>query len=230
MTAHRNSRSPAGLASSTPMRAALLLAVLCLLLAAPAAGAAAPKGWLGVHVDGPMVDGRAPASEWDVLAASDAGFVRAAFRWSEIEPARGTYDFAVTDALVAAAAAREIPVVPVVHWTPGWAAARPGDAGSPPRDPADYARLLTTLAGRYGPRGSLWAEQPALRRTPIRAWQVWNEPNITRYWTRQPLALSYVALLRAADDALHAADPRARTVLAGMPNRSFESLWSCYNA
>ena len=65
---------------------------------------------------------------------------------------------------------------------------------------------------------------------PIRAWQVWNEPNLTRYWTRQPFAPSYVRLLRAADRAIKAADPRARTVLAGLPNESFAALRSIYRA
>ena len=66
---------------------------------------------------------------------------------------------------------------------------------------------MTALVARYGPAGTLWAERPDLPRLPIRAWQVWNEPNLTRYWSQQPFARSYVTLLRAAHAAVRAADP-----------------------
>ena len=83
---------------------------------------------------------------------------------------------------------------------------------------------------RYGPQGSLWAERPDLPRVPVRAWQVWNEPNLTRYWSEQPFARSYVRLLRAADAALRAADPGATVVLAGLPNESWTALRRIYEA
>ena len=102
--------------------------------------------------------------------------------------------------------ARGLGVLPVVQGTPDWAALNPGDPASPPRDPADFARVLTMLVTRYGPNGSLWAEHPEVAKQPIRAWQIWNEPNLTRYWNVAPWAPSYVKLLKAADKALKAAD------------------------
>ena len=86
---------------------------------------------------------------------------------------------------------------------------------------------------RYGPQGSLWAEHPEIAARPIRAWQIWNEPNLTRYWTPprgQGFARSYVKLLRAAHRALRAADPGARTILAGLPNESWIALRRIYKA
>jgi hypothetical protein len=86
---------------------------------------------------------------------------------------------------------------------------------------------------RFGPRGSLWAEHPEVAARPIRAWQIWNEPNLTRYWTPprgQGFARSYVKLLRAAHRALRAADPGARTILAGLPNESWIALRQIYKA
>ena len=90
---------------------------------------------------------------------------------------------------------------PVVHGTPAWAALNPGDPASPPKNPDDFARFLTALVARYGPNGSLWAEHPEVARQPIRAWQIWNEPNLTRYWNVAPWAPSYVALLKRAAHA-----------------------------
>ena len=63
-----------------------------------------------------------------------------------------------------AAAARGLGVLPVLQGTPAWAALQPGDPASPPRDPEDFARLLTALVARYGPNGSLWAEHPEASR------------------------------------------------------------------
>jgi hypothetical protein len=117
-----------------------------------------------------------------------------------------------------------------VQSTAGWAARRQGDTTSPPRNQATFRRFLAALVARYGPRGSLWAERPELPRIPIREWQIWNEPNITRYWSTQPFARPFVRLLRTAHRALHAADRGATVVLAGLPNVSWEALRSIYRA
>jgi hypothetical protein len=131
---------------------------------------------------------------------------------------------------VLTAAKRGLGVLPVIQGTPGWAARTPGDPGSPPRDPADFARVLTALVTRYGPNGSFWVEHPEVVKQPIRAWQIWNEPNLTRYWNVAPWAPPYVKLLKAADAALHQADPGATTVLAGLPNESWNALSAIYAA
>jgi len=192
-----------------------------------------PRGWLGVQADGPLTEQPATfAGEWDLMTSSGVENVRVAFSWREMQPvAGGPISFAATDGIVAAAAARRLPVLPVVHRTPTWAAAKPGQgAAAMPRGTAGYTQFLTALVGRYGPSGSLWAEQPALPRMAIRDWQIWNEPNITRYWSEQPFARSYVRLLRAAQRALRAADHGVTVVLAGLPNMSWKALRAIYRA
>jgi len=202
------------------------------LLAAPAHARDVPRGWLGVQADGPLTrPGNALDSEYDRMAAAGAETVRTAFDWRVAQPSPEVTDLSALDAVVAAAAKRRLRVLPVVHRTPGWAAARPADgAASAPAGSEAYARFLTALVGRYGPRGSLWTERPELPRMSIRDWQVWNEPNLTRYWTSQPFARAYVKLLRAARRALRAADPGARVILAGLPNESWTALRSVYRA
>jgi hypothetical protein len=212
-----------------------VLAALCaaLLLAAPAQARIVPRGWLGVQADGPLTEPGNPfESEWSLMAASGVENVRVAFDWRAAQPAEnGPIDFSVTDAVVVSAAARSLPVLPVVHRTPSWAARRPGDgAAAAPRGTAAYTRFLTALVARYGPNGSLWQEQPGLPKVPIRDWQIWNEPNLTRYWTPQPFAKPYVRLLRASRRALRAADPGSRTILAGLPNESWIALRKIYKA
>jgi hypothetical protein len=220
------------------MRRLLAATLLALCLAAPAAGAAerkVPRGWLGVVADGPLTaPGATMDGEWDRLAGSGAESVRTAFYWpSAKREAAAPPDLSAYDAVVLAAARRNVGVLPIVTGTPGWAALTPGDETSPPRDPALYAGFLKTLVARYGPQGSLWAEHPDVRRRPIRDWQIWNEPNLTRYWTPprgQGFARGYVRLLAAADRALAEADPGARAILAGLPNESWTALRRIYRA
>ncbi|HEX8102403.1 MAG TPA: hypothetical protein VF533_07320 [Solirubrobacteraceae bacterium] len=235
----------------TRLVVALALAALAFIAPpASAAGRSVPHGWLGAQADGPMTGAGAAAfdGEWSLMAASGVENVRAAFYWSEAQPyrtldevppdRRGAFrdvagvptDFAASDQVVAAAARRHLGVLPVVQRAPGWAREKPFDIASPPRDPATFAAFMRALVGRYGPQGSFWAERPELPRMVIHSWQIWNEPDLDLYWSRQPFQRSYVKVLRAAHRALHAADGRARTVLAGLPNESFKSLRRIYRA
>ena len=213
--------------------AVVVAALAALLVAAPADARSVPRGWLGVQADGPLTEPGNPfMGEWDLMASSGVETVRVAFDWREAQPAEGgPISFAATDAVVAAAAARRLRVLPVVHRTPDWAAASAGGgAAATPKGTASYTAYLQALVGRYGPSGSLWAEQPGLPRMAIRDWQIWNEPNLTRYWSAQPFAKSYVRLLKASRRALRAADPGSRTILAGLPNESWIALRKVYKA
>jgi hypothetical protein len=207
------------------------LAILLTLAAAAPAAAAVPRDWLGVMVDGPVTaGGEGYAREWRLMARSGVAGARVSFYWSASQPlGPGAVDLAAYDAIVLAAARERITVLPVVFSAPPWARTVPEDPASPPRDPADYANFLTALVERYGPDGTLWAEHPEVKPRPIHAWQLWNEPNLRIYWSQQPFAEDYVALLTAARAALKAADPRARAVLAGLPN-GWDALRQIYRA
>ena len=218
-----------------PARFVLLLLLLLGVTAAPAAAAerSVPRGWLGVVADGALTgtDAARFDPEFDGMAAAGVESVRTAFYWNEAKPAEGQApDFSRYDAVVISSARRRLRVLPIVHRTPGWASRNPANLYSAPRDEAPYAAFLTALVGRYGPNGSLWRERPELPKVPIRDWQIWNEPDLTRYWAEQPFAKDYARLVRAADAALKAADPGSRTILAGFPNESFNSLAKVYAA
>jgi hypothetical protein len=233
-----------------PARRLVAVAAMLAALGAPGAAAAAvPRSFFGVMADGPLLGGAIDlGAQTAAMRAAGVGSVRLAVYWSDAQPyptaaavpadqaARFVdgggvpTDFAAIDAVVAASAAAGLDVLPVVVRTPSWAAADPGHSASPPRSPATYARFLTTLVHRYGPGGSFWAQRPDLVAQPVRRWQVWNEPDIRKYWSRQPFAVSYVRLLRAAHHAIHAADPRALVVLAGLTNRSWIDLRRVYTA
>lgn len=209
-----------------------IAACLAALLGLPAGAAAkVPSGWLGVGIgeDLParpdLLDG-----EFALMAGTGARTARVTFDWNVAQPfADWAPWLGQTDAIVLAAARHGVTVLPTVVGAPGWASDEPPDGTYvlTPRDPEEYAAWLRVLVARYGPAGSLWAEHPDVRPRPIRAWQVWNEPNLTRYW-RGPWADGYVRLLRAAHAAVKAADPGAKVVLAGLPNYSWMALMALY--
>ena len=77
---------------------------------------------------------------------------------------RTEFDFSVTDRWCWPPPSAGSPCCPSSRARRRWAARNPGDPASPPRDPEDFARLLTALVARYGPNGSLWAENPEVVR------------------------------------------------------------------
>ena len=129
------------------------------------------------------------------------------------------------DRFVAEAARRHIQVMATVLDTPCWASNEAAGQCSPPSaqyrgthppsNPQDYAHFLTRLIRHEGRR--------------IRYYEIWNEPNLPRFW-KHPDPVFYTKLLRAAYRAIKAQDPRAQ-VLAGalsgadvnFVNRMYES-------
>jgi len=189
-----------------------------------------PFGFVGVMADGPIaataVD---PATETAAMVTSGVEGMRVVFHWADAQPSRGAAPtFDRFDPLVRNAAVRGITVLPVLTTAPAWAAKYPGDFASPPAGTADYAEFVRAAVQRYGPEGSFWAENTAVPRRPIRAWQIWNEPNLRSSWSDRAWTRPYVALLRAARRAAKGADPNARIVLAGLANFSWRSLAAIY--
>jgi hypothetical protein len=217
---------------------AVLAAAAAALLAPPAGLAAArkvPRGWLGVTF-GPQIAVRHSSVDRELREMRRSGVesVRVAVYWFQLQPyarranvprsLRSSFrrqvgghpiSFRALDALVAAAARYGLPVAPVVLGAPGWATDDPLRPISEPRDPEDYARLMTALVRRYGNTGAFWSSHRAIRRRPVQQWQIWNEVSNSWYWDGT-WADSYPRLLRAAYDAVKQADPRAQVLMSGL--------------
>jgi hypothetical protein len=209
--------------------------LLALAAAAPSAEAAKRKVPVGFHgVDYDREAAWAPAevqgAMWREMARTGVESARVIFDWSEAQKQPlMPVSFHETDPLVANAAARGIELLPVVIYAPPWAREVPGQKASAPSDRAAYGAYLRALVARYGPGGTFWAEHPELSARPIRAWQIWNEPDMEYQWTPQKnWHQEYGALVRAADAALAEADPGARLVLAGLTNFSWRELRTLY--
>ncbi len=148
---------------------------------------------------------RPELAERDLLQVKDMGFgwVKQIFGWRDIETAKGKFDWSKTDHIVYTANRYGgIDLLIRVDHQPDWA--RKGcSLMGPPENMQDFADFLTAVATRYKGR--------------IRAYQIWNEPNLAREWCDQkPSPQQYAQMLKTAYTAIKAADPDAMVISAGM--------------
>jgi hypothetical protein len=223
-----------------------------LLVVAPSSANAkrsVPRGFVGVVGEGPLLDPSMNfGAELDQMVASGVETLRISFPWIHAQPfqdesdvpptERAKYvdvggvptDWSWIDDVVRASAMRGLKIMPVVVEAPAWAAKHPGQFGSPPKNDGAYADFVVALAERYGTKGTFWTQNPDIPKVPLEQWQIWNEPNIKDFWSDQPSAKAYVKLLRSTAPKLRRADPKAKIVLSGLVNRSWEYLQDVYKA
>ena len=144
----------------------------------------------------------------------------------------GSFNWWGPDRQIGALASHGIRAVPVLWGNPGWV------YGSPARPPLDRPRdalawqdLLKAAVARYGPGGTYWTtryrRQYGAHATPlpIVSWQIWNEPNLGKFFAPYPSPTKYAQLLRISHDAIKSVDPKAQIVLAGMPGYGDVTAW-----
>ena len=213
-----------------------------------AATAAVPQGFVGVDTDGPLFGADTPVDfgrQITSMVSNGVESIRVAFSWADAQPYASwsnvpadqkveftdvngrPYDFQNTDMIVGDTARERVSILPTVLYAAPWDARRNPNGVDTPKHVAPYAAFLTALISRYGPHGSFWTANPSIPKTPIRMWQIWNEPDLTYYWT-QPFAPTYVALLKAAHQAIRRADPGAKVVLGALTNVAWQSIGSIY--
>lgn len=197
-------------------------AIVALMLAPPVGAAPVPADFPGVYPSKhDTFDAGRREESMDLQAKVGVGTLRIPFDWSAFERSPGEWDFSTYDPIVADAARRGMRILPILFDPPSFRSSRGTSTTRgmfPPNDFDAMGEFAAQLVRRYGPKGSLWAERPALRRVPIRSWQVWNEPNIPPWWPGRADPEGYTRLLEAVARAIRAADPSAEVVAAGLPN------------
>lgn len=151
----------------------------------------------------------------EMLRAAGVGWVRQQFPWKEIErDAKGDFwdhkwdvdAWANYDNVVELTREHGIDLIARVDTSPAWA--RPGAEArdwhqAPPERFEDYGDFMYTLASRYRGR--------------IRAYQIWNEPNLAIEWGQEaPDPAGYARLLGIAYRRIKEADPDAIVLSAAM--------------
>lgn len=208
-----------------------ILACAFLAGAAPA-GAAVPKDFFGVVTEDVFAgDAGYRNATLTQQSSIGVGLIRQTFHWKQIETSPGVYNFAGYDAYMAATASHGIRVLPILFDPPRFRArvSKRTSATYPPRHYADLGTFGAAVARRYGPGGSFWAQNPGLPRLPITSYQIWNEPNIPAYWPTGPNPKQYASLLKAAAKGIHAADPHAQIVTAGLPDSHLSRPGNVYS-
>lgn len=144
----------------------------------------------------------------DLQLIRDMGFgwVKQGFAWRDIETnVKGEYDWWKPDTIVQQVEDAGLDLIVRLDHQPFWAQADPGVPlnNAPPADLQDFGDFCGALASRYEGR--------------IAAYQIWNEPNLTREWgNEQPDPAAYTELLRACFEAIKEADPAAIVISAGL--------------
>jgi hypothetical protein len=137
---------------------------------------------------------------------ADFYWLRQSFPWDRIEPARGQFEWAAWDQVVAVGTRDGHALIAVLGNSPDWARNAALSPTAPPASPEAFASFVAAFARRYGDQ--------------IDVYQVWDEPNIELGWGGQPpSATAYAGLLQAAYAAIHGADPTATVLAAALaPN------------
>jgi hypothetical protein len=197
-------------------RVAILVALALSALSVPSAAQAAEPG-----LSPDLTWGTSTADQDRTAAAvKDVGsrWVRLNVEWNATETSPDTYDswmLSHYDRGIALARAAGQKVLMLVSQSPAWASGS-SNKQSPPQNPADYADFVRFLAAR-------WAGK-------VDAWEVWNEPNIDRFWPTGPDPAKYTALLKAAYPAIKSADPNAKVVFAGPSTNDYNFIEGAYAA
>jgi hypothetical protein len=210
-------------------------------------GAALPDGEPGARDTPPNVPAgstpgmsvgvvpQAPLGDEDFRTMSEGGIdsVRLVFSWAKVERSPGSYHWAEVDEVVAHASRAGITPLAVLFGTPRWvveesqqrceahacAVLGPVSASATDR----FARFAGAAARRYGPTGSFWFFRPDLPRVPIRAWEIWNEPNSPAFFGPTVDSDGYATLLAEAATRIHAVDSGAQVLVGGLATQRFSA-------
>lgn len=86
----------------------------------------------------------------------------------------------------------------------------------------EYQKYIGLAVDRYGPGGVFWKENPGVPYIPVRAWEVWNEPNfdINNPGGENVSPKLYVQILVRASKTIKKRDPAAIVLFGGLANPS----------
>jgi hypothetical protein len=162
-------------------------------------------------------------SQLAALRATGATLARSDALWEATEPGAPVggvhrYRWRFDDEIAEALASHGLRWLPIVDYSAPWAQSLPGRDHSGPSAPLAYAAYAGALAARYGAGGTFWREHPRLPELPVRALEIWNEPDNPVFWVPQPDPLHYAQLYLLAHAAIHTAVPGAIALIGGLSN------------
>ncbi|MHB1357186.1 MAG: O-antigen ligase family protein [Anaerolineae bacterium] len=139
------------------------------------------------------------------VQAAGLGVVRQRFSWADIEPQQGEFLWERWDRILPIVSQYGLQVIATLDTSPVWArsAWEFDNSWAPPIKYDDYAQFVTAFAARYDHY--------------IKAYQIWDQPNISPHWGSGEVSpKEYVDLLRAASTAIRENYPNALIIAGGM--------------
>ncbi|MGH2953671.1 MAG: hypothetical protein ACRDK9_06565 [Solirubrobacterales bacterium] len=200
------------------------------LLGTPVHASAASSPGLSIGV---VPQAELGQEDFRTMGAGGIDSARLIVSWAKVERSPGSYQWSEIDRLVALASRAGITPLALLYGTPRWvvedgvrrcepaacATLGPVSASATER----FARFAGAAAARYGPRGAFWLFRPDLPKLPIRAWEIWNEPNSPAFFGPQVDPGAYGALLSGAAARIHAVDAGAEVLVGGLATQRFSS-------
>ncbi len=140
-------------------------------------------GMLGWNLDDAALAPRVAA-----IKKLNARWVRFGINWARIqEGGPGTYRWTEVDRMVARLAFNGIRWRPTLMDPPAWLKAYPDvDMRQPATSSARVGEFLDAFLDRYGPNGTLWAENTWVPKVPVLDVELHNEPNTAYFWGFDP--------------------------------------------
>jgi len=186
-------------------------------LAAPSR--AASREFFGIAPGAQPMDDR----DFNKMEASGVGSFRFGVNWAAIQPSPGgPFHWGGVDAKVSAVAAHGLRPFPTIIGSPGWVRKKSNQppVGSKANVNA-WRAFLKELVQRYGPGGDFWNGRYqtlckcAAPPKPIEDLQIWNEPNLRKFFASKHAVRDYATIVKAAHKAI-GGDPHVKIVLAGL--------------
>jgi hypothetical protein len=202
------------------MGLATLVATAVLMAGADSAMAGVHPDFYGVYY---QPQGKA-AKDFRKMQDANVKHARMSLRWASVQPREGEApNWSNYDDVIGDMAARGVRVLPILFTSPRWAA----KSGTYPPLKTKKARqgwkaFVRGAVNRYGRGGTYWTtgyltDHPGKSPKPIKAWQVWNEPNLQHYFkAKKRRVAKYATLLQLAHEAVNDADRKASVVLGGL--------------
>ncbi len=159
------------------------------------------------------------------MKATKVHAVRYLFDWKSVQATSAdSYNWGQQDKFIGRLASHGIRAVPTIWGNPTWVS---GPDFAPPlataQDKLAWQNFLKAVVSHYGPGGIYWNNGyrdtygASATPLPIESYQIWNEPNLKKYWIPYPDPKKYGELVRLSSTAIKSVDPKAQIVLGGMP-------------
>jgi hypothetical protein len=157
-----------------------------------------PRSFFGMHIHH-----AGDTTPWPAVPMAEWRLWDAYVAWPNLEPLKGQWRFDTLDKYIALAAEHNVGLVLPLGLSPAWASARPDEKSvyrpgfaAEPKNIEDWRVYVSEVARHCKGR--------------IRAYEIWNEPNLKQFWTGTVDQI--LVLTREAFQIIRSVDPQALIV------------------